>query len=196
MRQRFRRARVRAMAQRPDGAGRLQLSPRARWITGWLVAAAIIVGIAVVMRVLGGNADGVAVGPTATASPTLGDAASIRFGTTLDPATQEVAASSATDRFVEGDRFAYSFRPATPPPSAVWVEVRRGLDGSGEAVQEPARHELAEDALVIAFEVPAAALFRDFGPGPYQMRIYLEPDGGPAAVGSFELVVTGPSPSP
>ena len=183
------------MARRPDGRSRLQVSPRARWFAGWLAAIVIIVGIAVAVRFLGGNADGPAVATSPAVSPTA-PASAIRFGTGLDPASHEVAASAQTDRFVETDTFAYSFRPAAAPPRAVWVEVRRGADGAGEAVQEPARHTLAEDALVIAFEVPAAALFDDFGAGPFQMRIYLEPDAPPAAVGSFELVATAPSGSP
>lgn len=196
MRQRLRPLRARAMARRPDGEQRFSLSSRARWIVGWVVAAAIIAGIALFVGILGGNADGTAVVRTPTATADAGASQAIRFGTALDPATQEVAAEAATDRFVETDSFAYSFRPAEPPPTTVWVEVRRNADGAGEAVQEPAPHGLAEDARVIAFEVPAANLFADFGSGPFQMRIYLE-DGGPAvATGAFELVAAAPSPSP
>jgi len=198
MRQRLRPLRARIMARPPDGERRFSLSPRARWIAGWIVAVALIVGIAVVVNVLGGNADGTAVVPTPTGTAVTGDASSatIRFGTALDPATQEVAVDAETDRFVGTDAFAYSYRPPEPPPTTVWVEVRRNADGSGEAVQAPAPHGLAEDARVIAFEVPASALFDDFGAGPFQMRIYLEEDGAPAATGSFELVGAEASPSP
>jgi hypothetical protein len=197
MRQRLRPFRARSMARRPDGSSRYALSPRARRIAGWVAAVVIIGAIALFVRLLGGNADGTAVLPTGSASPSPGAAAEIRFGTALDPATGEVADDAATDRFLESDAFAYSYRPDQPPPTAVWVEVRRESDGSGEAVQSPARHTLAEDALVIAFQVEAAALFRDFGgPGPYQMRIYLVEDEPPAAIGSFELIGTAPSPSP
>lgn len=183
------------MARRPDGGGRPSLSPRARWLAGWVAAIIIIGGIALVVRVLGGNADGVAVVPTP--SPTdAGPAASIRFGTALDPTTGEVAADAETDRFVATDRFVYSHRPADPPPSTVWVEVRRGADGTGEAVQSPAPHALAEDALVIAFDVPASRLIDVFGTGAFQMRISLAEGDPPAAVGSFELVAPSPSGSP
>lgn len=196
MRERLRPLRARVMARPPDGGRRFSLSARARWIAGWIVALAILAGIAFAVNLLGGNADGTAVVPTPT--PTAGDArsATIRFGTARDPATQEVAVEAETDRFVEGDVFAYSYRPPEPPPTTVWVEVRRNADGSGEAVQPPAPHGLADDARVIAFEVLASALFEDFGGGAYQMRIYLEEDGAPAATGAFELVGVEPSPSP
>lgn len=196
MRQRLRPLRARAMARRPDGSGRLTLSPRARWIAGWVAAIAIIGGIALFVRLLGGNADGAGVVPSASASPTGGAAASIRFGTALDPATGEVAADAVADRFVETDRFAYSYRPAAPPPTTVWVEVVRGAAGDGETVQPPAQHRLADDALVIAFEVDAAALLTDFGTGPFQMRIYLVQGDPPAAVGTFELIGSAPTESP
>lgn len=184
------------MARRPEGGGPPSLSPRARWLAGWVAAIVIIGGIALVVRVLGGNADGVAVVPTPSPTTDAGPAAPIRFGTALDPATGEVAADAVTDRFVASDRFVYSHRPADPPPSTVWVEVRRGADGTGEAVQSPAPHALAEDALVIAFDVPASALIDDFGAGAFQMRIALADGDPPAAVGSFELVVASPSGSP
>lgn len=196
MRQRLRPLRARAMARPPDGGGRISLPPRGRRIAGWIAALAIIGGIALFVRLLGGNADGALVAPTASPSPSPGAVAEIRFGTALDPATGEVAEEAATNRFVESDAFAYSYRPAQPPPTTVWVEVRRGSDGTGESVQAPAPHTLAEDALVIAFEVPAAGLFGDFGTGPFQMRISLAEGSAPAAVGSFELIATAPSPSP
>ncbi|HSK92611.1 MAG TPA: hypothetical protein VLA76_00980 [Candidatus Angelobacter sp.] len=196
MRQRLRPMRPRSMARRPDGERRIELSPRSRLIAGWVAALVIIGSIALAVRLLGGNADGAAVVPTDDATPSPGQAAEVRFGTALDPTTGEVAADAATNRFVESDRFVYSYRPAEPPPPTVWVEVRHGSDGSGEAVQAPALHRLAADALVIAFDVPASALFDDFGPGPFQMRIYLREDAEPAAIGSFELVTAQPSPTP
>jgi hypothetical protein len=181
------------MARRPNGEERFALSPRARRVAGWAAAVAIIAGIAIFVGVLGGNADGTALVPTPSA--TAADTLDIRFGTALDPTTQEVADSALTDRFVEGDQFAYSVRPPDPPPTTVWVEVRRNADGSGEAVQEPAPHGLAADARVIAFEVPAERLFADFGTGEFLMLIYLEADAAPAAIGSFELISPAPSPS-
>ena len=185
------------MARRPDGGSRFTLSPRGRRIAGWIAAVAIVAGIAVFVRFLGGNADGTSILPSPSPSPTLSEAVGvIRFGTALDPVTHEVATDAETDRFVPSDSFAYSFRPATAPPETVWVEVRRGADGAGEAVQEPAAHRLAADALVIGFEVPASALFDDFGTGAFQMRMYLAPEGEPIAAGSFELVAAEPSASP
>jgi hypothetical protein len=196
MRERLRPLRARAMARRPDGQRRLSLSPRARRIAGWVAAIVIIALVAGFVRLLGGNADGTDVLPSGAASPGTDAAAAIRFGTGLDPATGEVSDEAETDRFVEGDAFAYSYRPPEPPPTTVWVEVRRGSDGEGEAVQPPAPHRLAEDARVIGFEVPAAALFRDFGTGPFQMRIYLVEDDPPAASGTFELIEPAPTASP
>ncbi len=185
------------MARRPDGGSRFEVSPRGRRIAGW-VAALVIVGIiALTVRFLGGNADGTSVVSSPTPSATLGGpAASIRFGTALDPETHEVAEGAEAERFVATDTFAYSFRPATAPPETVWVEVRRGADGAGDPVQEAAAHQLAADALVVVFEVPATALFEDFGTGPFQMRIFLSPDGAPVASGAFELVPIAPSTSP
>jgi hypothetical protein len=196
MRERLRPLRARAMARRPDGRRRLSLSPRARWIAGWVAAIVIIALVAGFVRLLGGNADGTAILPGDTPSPGIGDPAAIRFGTALDPGTGEVSEQAETDRFVESDAFAYSYRPPEPPPATVWVEVRRGSEGDGEAVQAPAPHGLAADARVIAFEVPAAALFRDFGTGPFQMRIFLVEDDPPAAVGTFELIQPAPTASP
>jgi hypothetical protein len=184
------------MARRPDGSGRFTLTPRSRRIAGWVAALAIVGGIALFVRFLGGDADGTAVVPSPSSSPAPGETAAIRFGTRLDPATGEVAADAETDRFVASDRFAYSFRPAVPPPETVWVEVRRGADGAGKAVQEPSPQSLAAGAPVIGFEVDASALFEDFGSGPFEMRIYLAPDGDAVASGSFELVATVPSASP
>ena len=46
------------MARRPDGDDRFSLSPRARRIAGWLAALLLVLGIAAVVRFLGGNGDG------------------------------------------------------------------------------------------------------------------------------------------
>lgn len=194
MRQRLRPLRARAMARRPDGSGRFSLTPRARRIAGWIAAIAIIGVIAIGVRLVG-SADGAGSPLSRSPGPTPA-AATIRFGTALDPSTGEVAVGAETARFVRDDVFAYSYRPTTPPPPTVWVEVRRGEDGSGDAVQPPAPHGLAADARVIAFEVPAANLFADFGPGSYQMRIFVAEEGPVAASGGFELVDEGAGPSP
>lgn len=184
------------MARPPDGGSRVVVPPRARSIVGWIAAVAIIGAVALFVGIIGGSPGGTAGAPSGSPSPTAGAPGAIRFGTALDPATAEVASDAETDRFVVSDTFAYSYRTAEPPPAAVWVEVRRGADGAGEPVQEPAEHRLADDALVIAFAVPASALFEDFGTGPFQMRIYLARNETPAAVGSFELIAVSSSPSP
>src|SRR5687767_14667637 len=82
MRQRFQLRRPRSMARRPGEGGRLALSPRARLIAGWVVAALLVLGIAGAVRLLGESGDeGAAVpGPS---SPTRGGLLPIVFGTEL-----------------------------------------------------------------------------------------------------------------
>src|SRR5687767_813717 len=109
MRRRLRRLGGRSMAQRPgdDGSSALKLSPRALRIGGWVAAILLIAGIAVVVGLLGGDADR---GPLG-ASPSASDGAAtatIAFGTSIDQATGEVAEDARTDRFAAGDTFAYS----------------------------------------------------------------------------------------
>src|SRR5687767_10924730 len=58
MRQRLRPLRARFMARRPGLDGRFSLSPRERRILGWVVAIVLVLGIALVVRVVGGDADG------------------------------------------------------------------------------------------------------------------------------------------
>lgn len=196
MRQRLRPFRARVMARRPNGARRFTFTRRTRRIAGWVAAIAIIGAIAIFGFILGGDGDGTGAGSSSSASATPGDVGAIRFGTALDPATGEVAADAETARFVETDLFVYSYRPTDPPPTTIWVEVRRNADGSGESVQEPSGQELADDSLVIAFEVGASRLFEDFEPGTFQMRISLTEDAPAVAVGTFELVTPAPSGSP
>jgi hypothetical protein len=185
------------MASRPSDGRWPALSPRTRRIAGWLAAAAIIVIITVIVGVLGGNADGVTPDARATGTPAASARLEITFGTAIDPVTGEVAVDALTDRFAEGDTFAYSVRPALPPPQAVYVEVRRTDDADGEVVQDVAEGQqgIAPSATVIAFAVPASNLFTAFGPGAYLMTIHLDPTDEPIAEGPFELVSPLP-PSP
>ncbi len=196
MRERFRPSRPRPMARPRERFGRIYLSPRARLIGGWLAALLLVLGIAAGVRLLGGNADGTALLPTAGASAG-GSPLPITFGTELD-AERLVPADAATTRFTPADLFAYSV-PDAEPASAVYVAVQRTGGGTAEVVQPPTDAQEIPDAPArIGFTVPAANLFAAFGSGTYRMVIYLEPDGAPLAEGTFELIDGGsqaPAPS-
>ncbi len=195
MRQRLRPLRARAMARRPGAEGKLDLSPRARRIAGWVAAALIIGVIALAFRLLGGNGDGTVVNPSPGTSAV--PAPSIRFGTALDPATGEIASDAETARFAAGDTFAYSVTPSGSPPTEVYVEVRRVDGGPIETVQEPIGAQPLVDPRLIAFSVPADRLLADFGPGRYEMLIYAQPAEEPIAGGEFELIgAESAAPSP
>jgi hypothetical protein len=189
MRQRFRSLRGRSMARRRGEDGRLQLTPQQlQWI-GWIAAAVLIAGIALVVGVLGGNGDGTAVDPGATPSASAGPAA-ITFGTALDPVTGTVSADATTSTFAAGQTFAYSLDPATTLPAAIYVEVARTAGGPTEVVQraaEDGEQALAEGASVIAFTVAVERLLEVFGAGTYEMTIYLDPTESPIGAGTFTL---------
>ncbi len=183
------------MARRP-GEREFNLSPRARRIAGWVAAIALVGGIALGVRIIGGTGDG---SPGAAGSPSApaGDVAPITFGTALDPATGLVATPARTSRFEEGDSFVYSVADV-PPPTTVYVEVERVGGGSAEVVQEQSVQTLAPESPAIAFSVPAAVLLDAFGPGEYRMGIYLAGETLPVAEGTFVLVgtvATSPAPS-
>ncbi|MDQ4035169.1 MAG: hypothetical protein M3153_04490 [Chloroflexota bacterium] len=167
------------------------LSSRARRIGGWLAAVLLIAAIAIVFRILGGNGDGIVVGPSPSGS-TGRSVPGIDFGTALDPATGQVAADARTERFAEGDTFVYSVPPSGAVPPAIYVEVRRV--GVAEPEQPPVDDQPLPNPEVIAFSVPTADLLDVFGAGEYLMLIYADPDGDPIAQGTFELV--GPTVSP
>jgi hypothetical protein len=193
MRQRFGRARRSTMARRPDGG--FELSPRARLIGGWLAAALLIGGVAVIVGILGGNGDGASVLPSSSAVASDGATpAPIAFGTAIDPVTGEVASDARTSRFAAGDSFAYSVRPAVAPPTEIYVEVRHRA-GDQETVQVPSPQSLAAGAQVIAFVVQASALIDAFEAGEFVMRIYADPADEPIAEGTFELVAADAEPS-
>ena len=130
MRQRLRLSRSRSMARRRVQDRRLDLSPRARRIGGWLAAIVIVLVIAGAVRIFGGNADGDAV--LATPSPAPSTAVyTITFGTELGD-DRVVPASAETNRFVADDLFAYSVAEAPPAASCLrrgtshWRGDRRG----------------------------------------------------------------------
>ena len=183
------------MARRP-GEREFNLSPRARRIAGWVAAMALVGGIALGVRLVGGSGDG---SPAAegSASAPAGNVAPITFGTTLDPATGLVAIPARTSRFEESDTFVYSVADV-PPPTTVYVEVERVGGGPAEVVQEQSVQTLAPESPAIAFSVPAAVLLDAFGSGEYRMRIYLAGEPSPLAEGAFVLVgsvATSPAPS-
>lgn len=192
MRARLRSGRDRAMARRPGEPRALVLSPRARRIAGWVAAVALVAGIALGVRLIGGSGDGSPTEPVA--SGTAVDTASITFGTLLDPATGLVATASRTQSFERADTFAYSVADVAPEPS-VDVEVERIAGGVLTVVQHASPQSLAPGAATIAFSVPAEALVDAFGPGEYRMRIYRARTSQPLAEGTFTLVGTLESPA-
>lgn len=196
MRERLRPFRRRSMARRPGEEGGFRLSLRDRRVVGWIAAAAVVIGIAVVVGVLGGNGDGAPVAPAASASPSGAAGPEIAFGTALDPTTGAVARDALTTRFAAGDTFAYSIPRQGPMPGAVYVEVERTGGGPVEVVQPAAEQGVSAASPAVAFAVPADNLLRDFGPGEYRMRIYADPAGTPLGEGIFELIGTGPSGAP
>ena len=191
MRQRFGPLRDRSMARRPGGESRFTLSRRQRLIAGWLAAIGLILVIAIVVRFLGGDGSGSPVVPSPSASGSGASPAAIAFGTTLDPASDEVPEAARVNRFAQGDTFAYSAPAGAQVPATVYVEVERVAGGQAGIVQDAAtagEQTVPAGRAAIAFTVPAATLLEVFGPGEYEMRIHLDPADEPIASGSFVLV--------
>jgi len=190
MRRRLRPSRPRPMARRPGEPFRLNLSPRSLRFAGWLVAIALVLGIAAAVRILGGNGDGDEVAASPSGSGT--QVAAIVFGTALDD-QRAVAAGSETTEFTRGEAFAYAV-PDAAPASVVYVEVVRIGGGPNETVQPPDEGQPVPNAPgAIGFTVPADNLLDVFGVGRYEMTVYLDPAGDPIASGTFELVDPPPS---
>lgn len=189
------RRRLRSGMARRIGEGRpIKLTPSALRIGGWIVAALLIVGIAVVVGVLGGEADGVGASPTPGATATAAGTP-IAFGTGLDETSGAVAENTRTTRFTAGDAFVYSVHPGDTVPSQVYVEVRRSAGEGAEVVQAPVEAQVLPNPEIIAFSVPANALLADFGAGAFRMLIYADPDEAPIAEGDFQLVAGAVSPA-
>lgn len=184
------------MARRPGNDERFVLSPRGRRIGGWVVAILLVLGVAVVVGVLGGDGDGTPIGGTPSDSSAAVDRTAITFGTAIDPATGLVAEAAQVDRFAAGDTFAYSVALVGAVPAAVYVEVRRTGGAADETIQEPVEAQILPDPDTIAFSVPTDDLLAVFGSGTYLMLIYAAPAGEPIAEGPFELVGVDVSPSP
>jgi hypothetical protein len=191
MRQRFRPFRARVMARRPGEDGRFSLGPRERRLLGWIVALVLVIGIAVVVGVLGGNGDGAPVAPGQSASPSANTGLPITFGTAMDETTRGIPADARTNRFTIDDTFAYSIRPSGELPAAIYVEVERTGGGPQEIVQTATpenEQPVTAGRPAIAFSVAASVLFDEFGPGEYRMSVFSEPGDAPLAVGTFALV--------
>ena len=160
----------------------------------------LILGIAAVVRFLGGNGDGtpVGAGPSGSASPAIAEGAPITFGTAIDPATGQVAEGSRAETFTAGQTFAYSVAPGAALADPVYVEVRRTGGGEVGVAQEAIDKQDLPDPRAIAFTVPVDDMLEAFGGGEYLMLIYAAPGGGdaPLATGTFELVSAEASSAP
>lgn len=195
MRQRLTTWRQRAMARPRGDDGTLRLSPRARQIAGWLVALLLVIGVAIVVRLVGGGGEGAPGAGAPSASAAGGAGAQIEFGTSIDESTGEVAADARSDRFAAGDTFAYSVPLADDVPDPVYVAVERLGGGPAGVVQEPVDPQPLPDPRAIAFTVPTDDLLAVFGPGEYVMRIHVDPAAEPIAEGQFVLVGSTASPA-
>lgn len=155
----------------------------------WLGWAAAALGVGVVAFLVGraGSETGL---PSPTPLATASHPLPITYGTALDPATGE--AIQPTDRFRDGDPFAYSVRmPAAPGTDTVLVEIiRLNDDGTESVAQRPSQQRIVATSRVFAFEVRATDLLHAWGPGQYAMRIYLPGAADPFAAGRFALVDT------
>jgi hypothetical protein len=186
------------MARRPGQEGGVTLGPRERRILGWIVALVLVVGIAIVVGVLGGNGDGDPIAPAGSVAPSGAAALPITFGTEIDPETGEVASNAQTAQFTSADQFAYSVMPAGEVPTTVYVEVERIGGGAAELVQPrtpDGEQQVTAGRPAIAFTVPVADLLAVFGPGEYRMRIFADPAAAPIAEGTFTLIGDPASPS-
>ena len=167
-------------------AGPRTPSPRAQTWLGW-AAAALGVGV---VAFLVGRAGSDAELPQTSPSPSLAAPLSIAYGTALDPVSGE--AVQPTDRFRDGDPFAYSVRlPAAPGVDTILVEIiRLNADGTETVAQRPSEQGIVGSSAVFAFEVRTTDLLLAWGPGTYAMRIYLPGAADPLATGRFTLVET------
>lgn len=114
------------------------------------------------------------VAPTPVPTPAL--PGTVVFGTTLD-ANRQV--TDPTDTFTPGMTFAHSITSTEPFGAATIGEevVRINDDGTdGDRIVDPAGNQLtvSPDATSAGFVAGDAANFvRDWGPGLYEMRIYV-----------------------
>lgn len=182
---RFSLRRSRPSQARPMAAERRR-GPGLRTQT-WLAWAAAAVGVAVVAFLVGraGSEAGL---PSPTPSPSALGPLPIAYGAALDPVSGE--AIQPTDRFRDGDPFAYSVRmPAAPGNDTILVQIiRLNADGTETVAQPPSEQGIVPTSRVFAFNVLTSTLLDAWGPGDYAMRIYLPGAGEPFAAGRFTLV--------
>lgn len=158
--------------------------PRARTWLGWAAAAAGIAAVAFFVGRAGSEIGLVSPSP----SPSVATSLPIAFGTALDPVSG--TAIQPTDRFRAGDPFAYSVELATAPGvDQILVEIVRFEGGAETVVQQPDEQGIVASSRIVAFTVPTTRLLDAWGPGSYEMRIYLV-DPEPVARGRFTLVET------
>lgn len=114
--------------------------------------------------------------PAPTPSPTPGLPGTLVFGTTLD-ANKQV--TDPTETFTPGMTFAHSITSTAPFGAGTIGEgiVRLNEDGSeGEQIVDPATNQLtvSPEGTSAGFVAGDAANFvRDWGPGLYEMRVYV-----------------------
>lgn len=168
---------------RPMAMPRSSAPPRgARVWLGWLAAGTAILTIAFIAGRAGSDVELV----SPTPSPSTAEPVAIVFGSALDEVSG--VAVSPTTIFRAGDPFAYSARlPAAAGTNSMLLEVVR-LEADGQTTAQ-AQREVGIDATsrVIAFSVFASDLLAAWGPGNYEMRMYLEPGTDPTALGRFTL---------
>jgi hypothetical protein len=175
-----RRSHARRFPSRPR---RVSTPFRHATLIGWSVAAVALVGLAFIVGRPGAEQGVLGATPTPTEPPPL----AIVFGTGLDPASN--VAVNRTDRFRAGDPFAYSVTlPAASATDTILVQVLRdGPSGLAE-VQPPSVQHILPEAATFAFQVRTDDLLAAWGDGSFEMRIFLEADGKPLAVGRFTLL--------
>ena len=158
-------------------------------LIGWLVAAALLVALAFVVG--GPAAEQGLLGSQSSPTPTASGALPIRFGLALDPDTQR--AVQRTRSYAPGQTFAYSVTLAQPPATSdIFVEVER-ISGRPRVVQERSIQHITAGRRTFSFSVPTDDLLAAWGPGRFEMRIYLGRADVPIAMGRFRLIVAASS---
>jgi hypothetical protein len=163
----------------PRGAGP---APGTRRWLGWAAAAAAVVMVAFVAGRAGQDVE--LASPSASASPNA--QVPIVFGTSRDPASGAIGGRAS--RFGPDDALAYSaVLGQAPGVDSMLLEVVR-LEASGEVVvQAPSETAIDPESAVIGFTVRAGDLLALWGPGEYEIRMYIGPGIDAAAAGRFVL---------
>jgi hypothetical protein len=175
------RRRTQARPRGTASPGRRRVGP----IIGWAVAVIALVALAIVV----GRPSTESGVEAARSTPTPEAALSIVFGTGLHSGTN--VASPAETRFRSGDPFAYSVTLDHPPGTdTIQVQVFRLESPAPVEVQAPSDERILPDPLTFGFQLPTDRLLTAWGPGDYEMRIYLDGLSAPTAVGRFTLLAS------